>query len=712
MNLTPDNHRNQISLTIDERRITAHNGQTILEAALAGGIYIPHLCHHPDLRSVGSCGLCLVAIEGIDGLPRSCMTEAADGMVVTTKNPTIDRLRTLGLELLLADHPAECLACSQYLNCELQSVKQYLGITEELRLRRRLKPIPIQLTNPLIVHDFSRCIRCGRCVRACNELRGVGVLDFFGQGQDIKVGTTDDRSLAESGCRFCGACVEVCPTGAIRDQEELVKGKKRREALIPCRYSCPAEIDVPRYVRLIKEQNYSEATAVVREKVPFPKVLGYVCNHPCEQNCRRGEINQPIAIRELKRFAAENDTLRLWGGNPNLKTATGRRVAVIGSGPAGLTAAACLAKAGHEVTVFEALPEAGGMLRYGIPAYRLPRHILDEEIAEIVKLGVTITTDTRIEELENLTLEHDFDAVLVAIGAQAGIRLPIPGNSLPGVWDGLTFLREVNLGHSVAVGRQILVLGGGNVAFDCARVARRLGAVEVSIACLENREAMPAAGDEIEEGEEEGITVFPLRTFTGIIAAEGRTTGVACRMVKSFAFDEDGRLALEVDENSDHVIAADMVIFAIGQRPQIPEDFELDLDPRGRIEIDPYSLDTGAEGIFAAGDAVTGTTSVIQAIAAGRQSAGAIDRYLDGDGNFEETLASPERPAKAWLGPDAEFPRADRCGKTCIGMEERVSGFCPLVESITADTATRESSRCLQCDLRMKITPVKFWGSY
>ena len=192
------------------------------------------------------------------------------------------------------------------------------------------------------------------------------------KGKEAYIGTGSDSPLADAGCRFCGACVEVCPTGALRDKEELTRGRSRRAARVPCRYTCPAEIDIPRYIRLIREKKYSEATAVIREKVPFPKVLGYVCNHPCEAVCRRGEVNESISIKELKRFAAERDHNKLWAKNSRKAEPTDKRVAIVGSGPAGLTAAYYLSKLGHAVTVFEALPFPGGMTRIGIPEYRLP----------------------------------------------------------------------------------------------------------------------------------------------------------------------------------------------------------------------------------------------------------------------------------------------------------------------------------------------------
>jgi NADPH-dependent glutamate synthase beta subunit-like oxidoreductase/ferredoxin/Pyruvate/2-oxoacid:ferredoxin oxidoreductase delta subunit len=700
-----------IKLHIDGKEITAEKGQTVLNASLAGGVYIPHICHHPDLRPVGTCGLCVVEIEGTNEPLPACTTPADDSMVVRTKTDRISRMRRKALETLLAGHPPECVECPKYLNCELQSIKQFMGLGEDHSRAGQFKPLPVDAQNPLFLHDFVRCIKCGRCVRACNELRGVGVLQFIEEADQTRVGIPREGSLAEAGCRFCGACVEVCPTGALRDKPELMEGKKRRQALIPCRYACPAQIDVPRYVRLVNEGRYAEATAVIREKVPFPMVLGHVCNHLCENVCRRGQVNEPIAIRDLKRFAAEHDQDHLWEKNARREPATDKRVAVVGGGPAGLTAAFYLAKLGHAVTVFEALPSAGGMMRYGIPEYRLPRDVLDREIKQIEHFGVTIKTGARIESLDSLRLDEDFDAVLVTVGTHAGQKLPIPGADLGGVLIGLEFLRNVNLGNPVEVGSKVVVMGGGNVAFDCARLARRLGVREVVIACLENKSTMPAACDEIEEGEEEGIAVLPMLTFTRIIGDNGRVAGVECLKVSVFEFDEEGGVTIETIEGSERTLAADTVIFAIGQRPQIPDQFEMDLDERGRIEIDPFSLETSVEGVFAAGDAVMGTTSVIQAVAAGRDAAVAVDKYLEGGGNIDETLV-PLEAAEPCLGPGEGFATMTRCQKSCIGAEERVASFCSIVQTLDAEAAIAEASRCLRCDLRLKITPVRFWGDY
>lgn len=683
--------------------------KTVLQSALESGIYIPHLCYHPDLNPAGECRLCIVEIEGRDGFPTACTTRVAEGMVVKTRNPDIDRIRRLALELMLARHPSECTVCPKYLNCELQSLKQYLGVTDELRVNRYPKSIPVDESHPLFLHDFTRCISCGRCVRACQELRGVQVLEMLNRSTETHVGTKSGLSLADSGCRFCGACVEVCPTGALRDKEGTVQpGKNRRISLIPCRYNCPAEIDVPRYIRLIRGRQYGAATAVIRERVPFPLTLGYVCNHCCEAVCRHSEVNQAISVRELKRFAAENDD-KQWRQKSLVQTPSGRQVAVIGSGPTGLTAAFYLAKKGHKITVFESLPEPGGMMRVGIPAYRLPRNVINEEIKEIQDTGVVIKTNSKIEFPSSLLKEGN-NAVLLAIGAHRGFKLNIPGVESSGIFDGISFLQEISLGKPPDVGKKVLVLGGGNVAFDCARVARRLGVEEVNIACLEPGDKMLASREEIEQALAEGIVIYPGRTFLSIPEEKGRLTGVRCQEVQSFRLDKEKGLQVNAVPNSEHTLTADTVIFAIGQKPDIPADMGLNKNG-STVQVDPETLETIIPGLFAAGDAVTGTGSVIEAIAAGRKAAAAIDKYLGGNGDISEILAPVEEPS-AWLGHEEKFASFTRRETPLIQPEKRIRDFAMVNGGFTEDDASLESLRCLQCDLRFKISPVKYWVDY
>jgi formate dehydrogenase (NADP+) beta subunit len=694
----------KIGLTIDGRAIEAESGKTILEVSLAAGIYIPFLCYHPDLPSTGDCLLCVVEVEGKPDLAVSCTTPVAAGMKVMTKSEKLAAARRLALEKILEGHPADCGTCVKYLNCELQSLKQYLS-EEEYKPKSPARLFSVDDTNPLFTLDPNKCVLCTRCVRACKDLRGVGILVEKTKDGDKYIGTAGGMSLAESDCRFCGACAEVCPSGAIMDKAALTKDKNRKTALLPCRYTCPAEIDVPLYLRFIGEGDYAAAADVIREKVPFPAVLGYVCDRPCEDVCRRGEINRAVSIRELKRFAAEYEETAAAVKRPS----TGKKVAVVGSGPAGLTAAYYLALQGHDVTVFESLPEAGGMLRHGIPAYRLPRKVLAREINYIENMGVSIKTNTKIESLDGL-LAQGYDGVIVAVGAHRGLKLRIPGADSPGVLLGVDFLRDVNLGKKVALGKNVLVLGGGNVAFDCARAAVRSGAA-VKLACLESREAMPAAVEESEQAEEEGIKIYPGRTFTRIIAENGKITGVACLEVASLTFDAEKNPQIEVKEDSGHVIPADTVIFAIGQRPEIPAAFGLETGAGNCINVDSFTFATNKEGIFAAGDAVNGSSSVVKAIASGRKAAVALDRYLGGDGAIDVRLAPPQELKKN-IGRREGFAALERCHDSYVPAGERIKSFCRVVNDLAGEAAEAEAMRCLQCDLRLKITPVKFWSSY
>jgi formate dehydrogenase beta subunit len=291
-----------ITLNVDGRDVLTTPGRSVLEAALEAGIYIPHLCYHPDLPSVDSCKLCVVEIEGVEGLSTACTMPAADGMVVRTKTEPVNASRRRSMTEILSTHPQDCGTCVKYLNCELQSLKQYFS-TDTLDIPYRPKLLPVDSGNPLFDLDPNKCVLCDRCIRACRDLRGVGILDYREQSGQKIIGTTTGQSLAEAGCRFCGACAEVCPTGAIMDKASLTAGKSRKAALVPCRYICPAEVDVPGYVRMVRAGEYAAAADLIGEKAPLPGVLSYVCNHPCEEACRRGGVNEPVAIRELKRFA-------------------------------------------------------------------------------------------------------------------------------------------------------------------------------------------------------------------------------------------------------------------------------------------------------------------------------------------------------------------------------------------------------------------------
>lgn len=695
-------------ITIDGTRLEVPENKNVLECALEAGIYIPHLCHHPDLPENGSCRMCIVEVEGQEGVTTSCTLRAQDGMVVHTTSERINKLRTLALELLLAGHPEDCSTCPKYGNCELQTLIQYIG-ANNARMRTRIKGIKMEEGNPLLIHDMNRCVLCGRCVRACNKLRGVGVLQYNKKDLETYVGTLHGKLLKDEDCRFCTACAEVCPTGSIRDKLQLLTTNlKKEEALVPCRTACPAHTDIPRYIRFVKEGDYDAAVAVIREKVPFPNALGHVCSHACELECKRKEVSEAMSIRDIKRYAAEHDTGRYWKGKGKQLPDTGKKVCVVGGGPAGLTAAYYLRKQGHAVTVKEALPTVGGMMSYGIPSYRLPREIVAQEAKVIEDQGVVIETNTKVEK--PVELRKEYDAVLMTIGAHKGVRLPMEGSELPGVLLNIDFLRNASLGQETGMGKRIIVLGGGNVAFDCARTAKRLGAEEIHLACLEAREVMTADDEEIEQAKEEGIFVHPAQTFERITGTDA-VTGVDFMNVKSFTFDENRRAIIEKEEGSEHHIDADTVIFATGQRPDLTEKAGLTLGRANSIVVKENSLATETEGVFAAGDVVYGTKSVILAIASGRDAAVEIDKYLGGDGDISETLA-PKQHADPKIGKVEGFGYFGRTKTQVTPAAERQDNFNEVDHGICDADICGEASRCLQCDLRLQIHPSRLWTEY
>ncbi|MHC1684211.1 MAG: FAD-dependent oxidoreductase [Clostridiaceae bacterium] len=698
----------KMKIVIDGMELYADENKTVMEVAEDSDIYIPHLCHHPDLHDVGGCRLCVVEIQGNDEAQTACTTKVEQGMIVKTKSEKLDKMRRLSMELMLANHVDDCTTCPKYLKCELQSLIQYLGVSTS-RLRRTLDAVSVDTRNPLIIRDLNRCVACGRCVRVCKDVRGVGILGLHKNEEERSyVGIKDNLSLENANCGFCGACVEVCPTGALQDKKGIFKEGKRDEVLIPCKYECPAGINVPKYVRFIKEGNFEGAAAVIREKAPFPKSLGLVCMRFCESACRRKEINGTVSIRDLKRFAAEADSYK-WKEKSFKKESTNKKVAIIGSGPAGLTAAYYLAKLGHAVDVYEKLPVAGGMLSAGIPDYRLPKEVVESEIDIIREVGVNIITNSKIESIKALR-DKQYDVILIAVGTDKGVRIPIPGSDLKDVCVNIDFLRKDLIDLDVDMKKSVIVLGGGNVAFDCARTAKRLGCENVSVVCLEDEENMTASDEEIEEAKEEGVKIYNSKTFVRIEEKQGNVNGVICREVTSFYFDENRKLVLNIKEDSEHLISGEMIIFATGQRADLTAFEEIELNSRGLVNIDDC-YKTNIDGVFAVGDAVTGTASVIQAIAAARKAASNIDIYLGGDGVIEEVLSS-EQALNPLIGMEEGFAKKECSKYQCISVDKRRNNFDLMTVGFDGKTAQCEASRCLQCDLRPKLTKPKFWTEY
>ncbi len=682
-------------LSIDGMKVEAKPGETVLEAALRSGIYIPGLCYHPDLPPAGACRLCIVEIEGMKGFPASCTTVAKEGMVVRTDTPEILELRRKVMWLILSEHPADLEESSQ-----LRKVAEWIGAEQALS---GFVPVPRDLPaitdEPLFIRDPARCILCERCVRMCQEIRGAGAIGLVNRGVDTVVGTDHDSSLSDAGCRFCEACVEVCPSGALADKERFDE-KDREKTLLPCVNTCPAGIDVARYVRLTAEGRFQDALEVIREKVPFPRVLGCVCDHPCEEACRRGEVNEPIAIKALKRFVAEQDSGR-WKSAPESAADTGKRVAVVGSGPAGLTAAWFLRKAGHSVLVFEAMSEAGGMMRTCIPGYRLPRDVLDREIREIENAGVKIKTGSEIGSLDEL-FDEGFDAVFVASGAADGVNMGIPGENDPRVLDGISLLRDVNSGREAAIAGEVAVVGGGNVAVDAARSALRAGSEKVTILYRRTRDEMPAAREEVEEALKEGVNISFLVAPCAVLPERGKLK-VRCVRMELGEPDADGRRRPVPVDGSEFTMETDRLITAIGQKPAVPEGFGLSLDKKGCIAADAETLSCSRDGVFAGGDVVTGPGSVIEAIQAGRKAACSIDRRLGGSGLIDRAFI-PEEEEDPCLGRDEGFAYRSRVEIPGLPVDRRLDNFSQVEGVLDEKAAKEEAERCLRCQLRLRIS--------
>jgi len=714
-----------ITLVIDDKQVKVDEGVTVLEAAREAGIYIPTLCYHPSLPSDGSCELCLVEIEGSEDFPLACVTPATEGMVIHTDTSQIRTLQKSVLRQILSHHPCACLTCwrrkwcnpydiclrnvaitqrcvvcPKNKNCELQQVVDYVGLEGE-DFSCVYRNLAVDTENPLFDRDYNFCIGCSRCVRICEGERGIGAIKMVELDGKKVPSPADDKSLITAGCRYCGACVEVCPTSALMDKAAKWNPKvDHEEAAVPCHYACPAGIDVPLYVHLIQEGKFADSLAIIREKVPFPASLGRVCIHPCEQACRRNALNEPISIKFLKWFVADRDTGE-WKQYSVQLPPTGKKVAVVGSGPGGLTTAYYLAKLGHSITVFEQFPKAGGMMRVGIPDYRLPPEILDVEIRIIEEAGVDIKLNTKIESVDSL-LEQGYDAVFLAVGAHLGMKMGVEGEDRSGVVDGASFLRRVNLGEKIDPGKAVAVVGGGNVAIDSARTALRLGAEKVTILYRRTRAEMPASPEEVEAAIEEKIDIAYLTAPVKISHVDNRLEVICIRMELGEP-DASGRRRPVPIKGSEYSMRFDSVIAAIGQTPEIPEKFNVKTGRGNTIQTDTKTLATDKEGVWAGGDVVSGPASVIEAIAAGRKAASSIDKYLGGSGVIDEELTK-ERQLRMCVGKEDDFAERHCVAMRCLPVEQR-EGNIEVELGFDEQEALKEARRCFQCGVRLQISP-------
>ncbi len=468
----------------------------------------------------------------------------------------------------------------------------------------------------------------------------------------------------------------------------------------PCTQACPAGINVKAYVSLIAEGRFSEALEVVRERCPLPGICGRICHHPCETACLRGDLDEPIAIRALKRFIADVE-LDIADPPAAILPERPESVAVVGAGPAGITAAYDLARAGYPVTVFESEPEPGGMLRYGIADYRLPTDVLDHEIEVIRRAGVQFRTDCRIGREMTLTelLEGGYSAVLLTVGAQFGRGLRLTDEECPEIQDALSFLRRVNRGEREPLGGRVVVIGGGSTAVEAARTALRLFARSVEIVYRRHWKEMPASAEEVEMARQEGVNVRYLRSPVRAEIENGRLRGLTCLDVALGEPDASGRRRPIPIPGTESLIEADLVLLAVGQEADLsflPDDTRERLERRDRLSAEPATLMTKLHGVFAAGDVVTGPATVIDAIAAGHRAAQSIVRFLTtGDSDPDQQARAPEPPTEYGL-PDTPAEHAERMAPP---IERPVAGreFTETELAFSPELALTEAQRCLRC---------------
>jgi heterodisulfide reductase subunit A len=522
------------------------------------------------------------------------------------------------------------------------------------------------------------------------------------------------RFVDEVACTGCQKCETAC-TVAVPDEFNADMIPRRaayiafpqavpKKAVVdrggssPCSYACPAGIQAHGYVSLIRAGEYEEAFQLVLEATPLTGTLGRACYAPCETDCTRGELEGTLPIRRLKRFADDWHHEHFDGPGVAVAPPNGKRVAIVGSGPAGLTAAWQLARSGYAVRILEAAPEPGGFLRLAIPAYRLPADVVAKDIKNVTDIGVELLTNSPVRDLGALRRDG-FDAVLVATGTPRSTSLGIPGQERPGVLGGVEFLRDVRLDRATDLaGRRVVVVGGGNVAMDAARTARRLGAASVTVAYRRGREEMPAHGPEIDDAEREGVQLALLTAPSEVVADDaGSVRGLRCTKMALGEPDASGRRRPEPIAGSELTIDCEIVITAIGMAPDTRAF--ADVAPRngnGTLRADPTTLQTGADGIFAAGDVVTGPTDITRAVGEGRRAAFMIDRWLTGGtmSGFDDRLPVVDKQ-QVVARQRAYAPRA--AAPTHSASNSAPRDFDEIEPPMTEAEAHEGAARCMDC---------------
>ena len=564
------------------------------------------------------------------------------------------------------------------------------------------------------------CDKCNYCKTGWKEQLEVFQDIFNGEAteEDLEFLQSTSEAIIDAGKCTIGKAGPVPLMQALKyfsdEFSQAIDTKKTAKAgtyysklTAPCMDACPIHLDIPKYVELIKDAKFAESLGVIRERLPLPGCVGRICVRPCEEHCRRANVDEPISIMSLKRFVADHEMSENRAPEfqitPSEKTG---EVAIIGAGPAGITCAYHLALKGHQVTIFEKLPVAGGMMVVGIPKYSLPPDILVNEIKVIEKMGVTIKTGVSFGEdvtLDSLKAEG-FNAVFLGPGLHGSHQLGVEGEELEGVISGIQFLRDVALGREVKLGKKIIVVGGGNVAVDVARTAKRLGVEEVTMVSLESRDEMPAWEHETEGAIKEKIEIFNSYGPKTIEGKDGKVSGVEFKRCTR-VFDENGNFNPEYDETDLTTLPAETVILAIGQKAEM--DFangqNIPVSPAGDLHADPATFRTELEWVFAGGDAVYGPKSVVEAAASGKKAAVSIDSFinnlpveLDHDDHFDKLF----KYIKVY-NPDEEVKQkvetSERKKLSKLPLESRISSFDEIEQGFSTPEAVAEAERCLRC---------------
>ncbi|MCU0595510.1 MAG: FAD-dependent oxidoreductase, partial [Desulfobacterota bacterium] len=577
-----------------------------------------------------------------------------------------------------------------------------------------------QLDKTFPTNDCSMCIispklvECGRHLNI-DLLPLTEILDVSGEPGNFKVKILQKpRYVDMSKCTACGECSKACPIEVSNRFDEELRDRKaayklypqampsayaiEKRGTAPCKATCPAHVSVQGYIALINQGKYREALELFKEAHPFPAICGRVCHHPCEGICTRGDLDEPIAIEYLHRFLADYELSGAARYVPKVKERREERIAIIGAGPAGLTAAYYLAKEGYAVTVFEKLPVTGGMMAVGIPEYRLPRNIIETEVQVIRDMGVEIRTGVTFGKDVTLDgLKKDgYKAVFLATGLHVSRKLNVPGEEMPGVLRGVEFLRDAALGKPLSLPKKVIVIGGGNVAIDVALTALRKGAEDVTLVCLEKREEMPAWKYEIEEALEEGVTIVNSWGPKRFVEKAGKVAGIEFKRCTS-VFDEKGAFNPAYDEKDLTVLQAEGVIIAIGQAGDLSfaQSEKVAVTKRGGLEADPVTLQTPLGWVFAGGDALYGPKSVVEAVACGKDAAESIHRFING------------RDLKADRSQDWSYEKPDftgtakeqRLSMRKISPSERKGNFKEIALGFSEEEVRKEAQRCLKCGI-------------